>query len=202
MMVASIIIVGAPIFVCFAFHTSIDWAIFAAGLMAVVPIYWPVSFVEVLTYTPMLGIGGTFLAFVTGNVTNIKIPAVLNATETNNIKSGTNEYEIIATIAVAVSSIATTLIVAIGVLALSQITPVLNSPSLSPVFDNILPALFGGLGYMYFKKNWKIAITPCVFMLIMFIAIPPLASMVGIMVPVGIIVSLIAARIMFKKNIL
>ena len=127
--------------------------VLASGLMAVVPIYWPVSFVEVLTYTPMLEIGGTFLAFVTGNVTNIKIPAVLNATESNNVKPNTEEYEVIATLAVSVSSIATTLILALGILGLSQITPILNSPSFTPVFDNILPALFGGLGYMYFKKN-------------------------------------------------
>lgn len=151
--IAAAVIIGAPIFVCIVYNTGIDWMLLGAGLVAVVPIYWPVGFVEVLTYTPMLGIGGTFLSFVTGNITNIKVPAVINAIETNNIKSGTEEYEAVATISVAVCSIATTIIIALCVLGLSAVTPILENPALNPVFDNILPAVFGGLGYMYFKKN-------------------------------------------------
>lgn len=199
---ALIVIVGAPIFVCIIYQTSIDWMLLGAGLIAVVPIYWPVGLVEVLTYTPMLGIGGTFLSFVSGNITNIKVPAVINSVETNNIKNGTEEYEAVATISVAVCSIATTLIIAICCLGLSSITPVLNNPALNPVFDNILPAVFGGLGYMYLKKNWKVAIVPIALMAVLFICIPPLSSMVGIMVPVGILVSVSVARLLYKKKLL
>ena len=94
----------------------------------------------------MLGTGGSYLGFVTGNLTNLKVPAALNAMDNAKVKPGTEEGEVISTIAIASSTITTTVIITIGVLLLSQLTPILNSPVLKPAFDNILPALFGGLG--------------------------------------------------------
>ncbi|MBO5745659.1 MAG: hypothetical protein J6S13_01030 [Clostridia bacterium] len=172
------------------------------GLLGVAPIFWTVGVIEVITYTPMLGIGGTYLAFVTGNLTSLKAPSALTAMENAEVKSGTEEGEVISTIAIATSSIVTTLIIAAGVCVLSLIAPVLNSPELKPAFDNILPALFGGLGVVYISKNWKISIAPIVFMVALFLIVPSLAGSVGVLVPVGVIITLIAARIMYKKGII
>ncbi len=84
---------------------------------------------------------------------------------------------------------------------LAQLTPILNSPTLKPAFDNILPALFGGLGVVYISKNWKVAITPVVFMVILFIMVPSLSGSVGVLVPVGAIISIVMARILYKKGL-
>jgi hypothetical protein len=161
-----------------------------------------VGFIEVVTYTPMLGTGGTFLAFVTGNLTSMKVPAALNAMENMDVKPGTEEGEVVSTIAVATSSIVTTLVIIIGVIALQQLTPVLNSPVLAPAFDNILPALFGGLAVVYISQNWKLSIVPLLFMIVLFLLVPSLASSVGVLVPVGILISLGAARFMYRKGML
>ena len=168
--------------------------------MGVAPIFWTVGIIEVLTYTPMLGIGGTYLAFVTGNLTSLKAPSALTAMENAEVKSGTEEGEVISTIAIATSSIVTTLIIVIGVCVLTLIAPVLNSPTLAPAFDNILPALFGGLGVVYISKNWKLSLAPIVFMVALFLIVPGLAGSVGVLVPVGVIITLIAGRIMYKKG--
>ena len=122
--------------------------------------------------------------------------------ESAGVKSGSEEGEIISTIAIATASIVTTIVIAIGIFAFAALQPVLSSPVLKPAFDNILPALFGGLGVVYISKNWKVAIAPVTFMIILFIAVPSLASSVGILVPVGILISLGVARIMYKKNLL
>ena len=114
----------------------------------------------------------------------------------------TEEGEIVSTIAIAVSSIITTLIIVLGVLLITPLTPILNSPVLAPAFDQILPALFGGLGVVYISKNWKIAIAPVVLMLVLFIAIPALGSLVSVMVPVGVLFTLGVSRILYKKNLL
>ena len=156
--------------------------------------------IEVITYTPMLGTGGTYLAFVTGNLTSIKAPSALNAMENADVKPGTEEGEVISTIAIATSSIVTTLVIMLGVIGLSALAPVLDSPVLAPAFDNILPALFGGLAVVYVSKNWKIAITPLIFMVVLFLLVPSLAGSVGILVPVGVLVALGAARWMYKKG--
>lgn len=36
--------------------------------------YWAVGIVEIFTYVPMLGAGGSYLSFVTGNISNLKLP--------------------------------------------------------------------------------------------------------------------------------
>ncbi len=172
------------------------------GLLGVVPIFWTVGAIEVFTYTPMLGVGGTYLAFITGNLTNLKVPCVINALQAADVKQGTEEAEVLSTIAVAVSSFVTMAIIALGVLLLTQIEPLIESPTLQPAFENILPALFGGLGVVFISKNWKIAIAPLVFMIVLFVLVPSLAGSVGILVPVGALIAIGTARILYKKNLL
>ena len=172
------------------------------GLLGVAPIFWTVGIIEVFTYAPMLGTGGTYLGFITGNLTNLKVPAALNAMQAAGAEAGEEKGEVISTIAIASSAIATTLVIALGVLLLGYLQPVLESPVLKPAFDQILPALFGGLGVVYISKNWKLAVAPLVFMVVLFLAVPSLASSVGILVPVGALVAISAARLMLKKNML
>ena len=170
------------------------------GLLGVAPIYWTVGLIEVITYTPMLGVGGTYLSFVTGNLTSLKAPSALSAMESCGVKPGSEEGEVISTIAIATSTIVTTLVLCAGVMLLAIISPILNSPVMKPAFDNILPALFGGLAVVYVSKNWKLSLAPLVFMVALFSAVPSLAGSVGVLVPVGILIALGAARIMYKKG--
>ncbi len=192
-----------PIAVGVIYNALPDWRGFALGLLATAPMYWAVAVVEVLTYVPMLGAGGSYLSFVTGNISNLKLPVALNALEQAGVKASSEEGEIISTIAIAVSSIVTTLIIVLGVILITPLTPVLNAPVLAPAFAQILPALFGGLGVVFISKNWKIAIAPVTLMLILFIFVPALnSSTVGIMVPVGVLFTMGVSRIMYKKGLL
>ena len=94
-------------------------------------IYIPVAIVEFLVYTPMLGVGGSYLAFITGNVTNMKIPCAMNARDIAKTKVGTPENEIISTISVATSAIVTTLVIVAGVILMIPLRPVLETRFLS-----------------------------------------------------------------------
>ena len=199
---AAVILMLFPVAVCLIFGVGIDWHGFLLGMLATAPMYWAVGIIETFTYVPMLGAGGSYLAFVTGNITNLKAPAALNALDIVGADIKTEEGEIVSTIAIAVSSIITTLIIVFGVLLITPLTPILNSPVLAPAFDQILPALFGGLGVVYISKNWKIAIAPVVLMLVLFIAIPALGSLVSVMVPVGVLFTLGVSRILYKNNLL
>ena len=171
------------------------------GLLGVAPIYWTVGTIEVLTYVPMLGTGGSYLGFLTGNLTSLKVPCALNAMQASGVEAGTEEGELISTIAIGVSSLVTTAVIAIGVLLLSSIRGFIESPMLQPAFDNILPALFGPLAVVYVSKNWKVAMAPLIFMVVLFICVPALADSVGILVPVGAIIAIVAARILYKKGL-
>lgn len=199
---AMVILMLFPVAVCLVFKVTPDWQGFWMGLLATAPMFWAVGVVETFTYVPMLGAGGSYLAFVTGNITNLKAPAAINALELVDADIKSEEGEIVSTIAIAVSSIVTTLIIILGVVLIIPLDPILNSPVLAPAFDRILPALFGGLGVVFISRNWKIAIAPVLLMLILFIAVPGLGGYVSIMVPVGVLFSLLVSRIMYKKGLL
>lgn len=192
-----------PVSACLIYSVMPDWHGFLLGFIATAPMYWAVGAVETLTYVPMLGAGGSYLSFVTGNIVNLKLPVALNALEQADVKISSEEGEVISTIAIAVSSIVTTLIIILGVIMIVPLTPILNAPVLAPAFAQILPALFGGLGVVFISKNWKISIAPVILMLILFISIPAMnAGTVGAMVPVGVLFTLGVSRIMYKKNII
>ncbi len=202
MLSAFAVMLMVPISACIYYDAWPGFAPVLKGLLGVAPIFWTVALIEIITYTPMLGSGGSYLGFVTGNLTNLKVPCALYAMENAKVKQGTLEGEVISTIAIATSSIVTTLIIAVGVMMLAPLTPILNSEFLKPAFDNILPALFGGLAVVYVSKNWKLALAPLVFMILLFVAVPSLSSSVSVLVPVGSLLAIVVARILYKKGII
>lgn len=192
-----------PVAVCLIFDVMPDAKGLLMGLVSTAPMYWAIAVVETFTFIPMLGAGGSYLSFVTGNISNPKLPCALSALEQAGVKANSEEGEVVSTIAIAVSSIVTTLIITLGVLLITPLTPVLNSPVLEPAFAQIIPALFGGLGVAFISGCWKIAVAPIALMLVLFITIPALnAGTVGIMVPVSVIITLVLSRIMYKKGML
>lgn len=197
------ILLAFPIAVWLIFGEAPDWQGVGLGLIATAPMYWAVGAVEVITFIPMLGAGGSYLSFVTGNISNLKLPCAINALENAKADPKSEEGEIVSTIAIAVSSIVTIIIIAIGVLLIIPLEPLLSSPVLKPAFDQMLPALFGALGVALVSKNWKIAIAPVALMLILFVFVPALnAGTVGIMVPVGVLFTIAVSRLMYKKGML
>jgi len=192
-----------PLVVSVLFGAFPQWEALWKGLLATAPMYWAVGIIEIFTYIPMLGAGGAYLSFVTGNISNLKLPCALDAMERANVKANSEEGEIISTIAIAVSSIVTTVIVILGVILIVPLSPILEAPVLDPAFDQMLPALFGGLAVVFVSKNRKLSVAPIVLMLALFIFVPALnRDTVGIMVPVGVLFTLLVARIMYKKGML
>ncbi|MBQ8620936.1 MAG: hypothetical protein IJ422_01345 [Oscillospiraceae bacterium] len=192
-----------PVTVAILFGAAPDWKALGLGLIATAPMYWAVGVIETITFVPMLGAGGSYLSFVTGNISNLKLPCAINALEQNEVSASSEEGEIISTIAIATSSIVTTIIILIGVVCIVPLTPILEAPVLSPAFEQMLPALFGGLGVAFVSKNWKIAVAPVLLMLALFIFVPALdGGNVGIMVPVSVVFTIGVARILYKKGVL
>lgn len=201
--VVGAVLISFPLILSFIFGVLPNFEVLAKGVLATAPMYWAVGIVEIFTYVPMLGAGGTYLSFITGNISNLKLPCAIDAMERAGVKASDEKGEVISTIAIAVSSIVTTVIILIGVVCIVPLTPVLESPVLEPAFDMILPALFGGLAVVFISKNLKLSIAPIILMLALFIFVPALnASTVGIMVPVGVIFTVAVARILYKKGVL
>lgn len=172
----------------------------AKGFFSVGIIWMISSIAEFLIYTPMLGSGGGYLAFITGNLINMKIPCAVNARDMVGAKSGTRENEIISTLSIATSSLVTILVLAIGVAALTPLRPLLQEPALQPAFDNVVPALFGAMAYKYYRKNMKTAVFPLVIMSILFILIPSLIGSTSFMIIPSGAIAIGIAYLFYKKD--
>jgi hypothetical protein len=148
----------------------------------------------------MLGVGGSYLSFITGNVTNMKIPCVMNSKDIAGTQAGTPEDEIISTISTATSAIVTMLVILVGVLLIVPLQPVLQNEMLLPAFNNVVPALFGALGLKYFAKAPQIAVLPVVLMSALCIFVPSMINQTSVlMIPAGA-GALLLGFILFKKG--
>ena len=170
--VTLVLLVGAPFVIGGILGAQPDAGAVARGFLSVGLVWTVSSVVEFLVYTPMLGAGGSYLAFITGNLINMKIPCAMNAKELVGAKSGTAENEVIATLSIATSSLVTIL--------------VLQSPVLAPAFANVVPALFGAMAWKYYRKAPLLAPVPLTAMVLLFTLVPSLTSSTSFMIiPAG-----------------
>jgi hypothetical protein len=167
----------------------------ATGIFNITVLMLPVSIVEVLTFAPILGAGALYMAYLTGNLTNLKIPCAATAIEAVEVKPSTPEGDIIANIAIAGSVLAYEFIIVIGVLLIIPVATQLNNPAIKPAFDQILPALFGAIGAFYILKEWRLAVAPLISAILLSFVHQP-----SITIPVCVVISILAARFMYKKN--
>ena len=188
-----------PLGISIAFNAWPSLSVIGKVLLTLVPLYWVTAIVEVVTYVPMLGAGGTYLSFVTGNISNLKLPCGLNAMENAKVRANTEEGEVITTIAIAVSSLTTTVIIAVGVLAFAPILPKITAEGsvFKAAFNNVLPALFGALGAGYFVKHWRLAFAPVIVGVIVLVFAPETG--VGILMFITIVASLVGAALIYKN---
>lgn len=164
-----LLIIAVPIVACIHLKVSPNWAVFAnSAVISLIIINLGSGISEPVIYAPMLGTNGEYLAFITGNLSNLKIPCVVKAHEIAETELGTEENELVSTIAVAISSLVTVLIIAVMVLCLA-VSPLQqaidNAPYLTPAFGCVVYALFGALGGKYIVKNPKMAVIPGVILI-------------------------------------
>lgn len=184
--VTLILLIGAPFVMGLYLGAMPNMPAFGKAFLAVGIVWFVSCIAEYLVYTPMLGAGGSYLAFMTGNLINMKIPCAVNARDIVGAKTGTPENEIVSTLSIATSSLVTIIVLALGVALLVPLQPVLQSPTLQPAFENVVPALFGAMAYKYFRGNMKIAAAPLIVMSILFILVPSLTGSTSFMIiPAG-----------------
>lgn len=198
--IALVMLVGVPFLIGTYLGAMPDLAATAKGFVAVGLVWLVSSIAEFLIYTPMLGSGGGYLAFITGNLINMKIPCAVNARDMVGAKTGTRENEIISTLSIATSSLVTIVVLAVGVAILTPLRPVLESLTLQPAFANVVPALFGAMAYKYYRKNIKVAIAPLVLMSVLFILVPSLVSSTSFMIIPSGAIAIGIAFFFYKKG--
>ena len=184
--------------------------------ISILMIYIPVGISEALSYTPILG-SSSYLTFITGNIMNLKLPCAVNAMKLAKKEPNTPEGDAIASLAVAVSSVMTVVILALAALFSTWISPVFELPAVKTASNYIIPALFGSLTLGLFSntnagnkvvKKGIMGVLP-VLILVSVISIfvrvttgGSLFGMIGFLILIMLPVALISSRIMWKKGII
>ncbi len=185
---AGFVLTFLPLFVLWReFGITPEWMKLLEGIFSISVLMAPVSLVEVLTFTAMLGSGAMYMSYLTGNITNLKIPSAAMALEVCNVSPASEEGEILSTIAIAGSVIISEIIIVVGVLLIGPLTVHLQQPTIQPAFTHILPALFGAIGAFYVLKEWKVAVAPLsVAILLNLVADLPTALTIPLCVAVSV----------------
>ena len=186
-----------PLAISLHFNVWPELSVVGKGLSALI-IFFVTGIVEVVAYSPMLGAGGTYLSFVSGNIMNLKMPCALNAMENAKVKANTEEGEVITTIAIAASTITTTIIIAVFVLIFAlnpKFSEIMASDTFAPAFQQVTYTIFGSLAATYFVKHWKISIFPIAAVTALLFVVDP---GIGVLIPIGVVLSMLGAHVMFK----
>lgn len=184
--------------------------------ISILLIYIPVGISEAISYTPILG-SSSYLTFLTGNIMNLKLPCAINAIKLTETEQNTPEGDAVASVAVAVSSIMTVIILALAALLSSQIGFIFEIPQIKTASNYIIPALFGSLslglvasqssGSKVVKNGMKgvIPVLIIVTLLSLFVRITSGGSLfgaIGFLIIAMLPVAIITSRILWKKGVI
>ena len=190
--------------------------VFNLSTISILMIYIPVGISEALSYTPILG-SSTYLTFITGNIMNLKLPCAVNAMKIAEKEANTPEGEAVASVAVAVSSIMTVVILALAALLSAWISPIFELPAVKTASNYIIPALFGSLTLGLFSstnagnkvvKNGIMGVVPVLVIVSVLALVVRITSggslfgMIGFLILFMLPIAIISSRIMWKKGII
>ena len=191
--------------------------IFNVSTFGILAIYIPVGFSEALSYTPILGCSA-YLAFITGNIMNLKLPCAVNSMKLAKKETNTPEGEVVASIGVATCSIVTVVILTLAAIFATVISPVFELPAVKTMSNYLLPALFGSMtlglfastaaGSKVVKGGIKGVIPVLVIVSLICIAARVaglgdiMLGLVGFLILAMLPVGIITSRILWKKGII
>lgn len=207
--IAIAFMLGIPIVLCVIYDIVPTFSQVATGAIGLLTLYVPTALSEVVSFTPMLG-SSCYITFITGNVQNLKIPCALNALELTGASQGSELGDAVSAIGVAVSSMVTMIVIALGVVLLTPLQPFLTHPLMKTATSYLLPALFGSLivGTVlgkksgdYMIKNKPLAMLPPLVGIILFnYFIHPIKGKEGFAMLACIPLTILSAYAFFKKG--
>lgn len=195
---ALLFFLSIPLAISLHFGVTPRMEIIGKGV-ASIAFFFATGIVEVIAYSPLLGAGGTYLSFVTGNIMNLKMPCALNAMDNAKVKANTEEGEVVTTIAICSSIIVTTVVIAIFVVIFAlnpSFSETMQSDTFAPAFQQVTYTIFGSLAATYFIKHWKISVFPIAAISLILVFAGNLA--IGVLIPVGVVLAMVGAHVMYK----
>lgn len=195
-------IIGVPSITCIWIDIWPSGVELVKSMISIAILFYPAAILSAIPYISTIGLYGTYLSFVTGNVSNIKLPCALNALGFLDENSSQEHKDCMVTVAVTISNIVTLIVLAVCVFGLfPYITDVMDLP-IAPAFRQILAALFGALGVSCFTKNKMFSVILVVCLVFFLIIDGTLSSTTLLVIAMSIIMvySIVVSIIKYNKN--
>lgn len=136
------------------------------GFIAIASAVGVVWFIEPVSYFPIIGVSGTYMAFISGNIGNLRIPCAMVAQKIAGVEPGTPEGTIVSTLGMAVSIVVNTLLLTAGAVAGVQILQQLP-PEVRAALQLLLPSLFGAVFMQFALRDLKMGVIVLVISVLM-----------------------------------
>ncbi len=162
-------------------------------------------FVEPISYFSVLGPVGTYMAFLSGNISNMRVPCASMAQVAAEVEPGSEKGSVVATVGMAISIIINVSVLTIGVILGSSILAMLPA-SVTMALSYLLPALFGALLVQFGLNAKSHAISILIFAILINIALnagvfawlPGANNYLGILT--SVFLSIAVAIVMYGKK--
>lgn len=114
--------------------------------------------VEPISYYSVLGLSGTYMSFLSGNIGNLRLPCAAMALEITETESGTQEAEIVSTIGIAGSIIVNILATTLAAFVGAKVISILPELAVTALSTFTAPAIFGAMFGSFAIKYPKLAL--------------------------------------------
>ena len=171
-----------------------------ASTMAIVSMSAPNYIIEPVSYSPILGIPGTYMSFLSGNISNMRLPCSIAAQKAAGVESGTEEGSIISTIGIAVSILVNISILTIGVILGGSVLSKIPAEVVEKL-NLILPALFGSVFGQVFLQDKKLGLVAIVISVLTIILSKQGIIPQSLVVLICVFGTILIARAMYKDKL-
>ena len=127
-------------------------------------------FVEPISYFPVVGAAGTYMAFLSGNISNMRIPSARMAQVAADVEPGTEKGSVVATLGMAASIVINVSVLTIGAILGTSVLSMLPD-TIKAALNYLLPALFGALLVQFGMKMKKHSVIMVVCAIILYFMI-------------------------------
>jgi hypothetical protein len=157
-----------PIYLTVFYGLPADWGKIMRGAAATWSFSLPLWFIEPVSYFLVLGICGTYISFLAGNISNFRLPVSAVAQQATLVQEGSHEGEIISTIAIAATQMMITVSALTGAIFVTGIVGLLPG-SVVAAFDWLLPSIWAAIVVQFGLRNWRYAVVAIIASLVVVI---------------------------------
>jgi len=173
------------------------WTMIWQSFFPIILTWFLLWITEPISYFPILGITGTYVSWLSGNIHNLRVPCSVIAQQAVGVEEGSEEGDVISALGLCASVIVNLIIVALFAVAGTQILAVIPV-GMKIGFDYALPAVTGSLMFTFMLRNWKVGVIAIVMAVLLNVLNLPYAFNLS-----GVIFSTIIISVfLLKKGIL